>query len=314
MLIYTPRLCDDVVFLPPVEVEAHAITCQEVIPDNEFEMLKAQDVQDAGKAAIGAAPGTVVEDGVLPKQEAGADDAADSDTKANVDDEAAAAEKNKDQGEAEEAQTNEKQAHHHELSHDYPPSPPKSNPNPNSGSNPHPPLPESNPFEPVVIGGTTVGARKLVGDSKSRTIEKSLIVSGGAGSGAQGGAQAKETFVETVASSDGRRLSDAEMKKLRIVNVKDVDKVIRNLKKVADGKGWRLDVVDTPRGREFRGVVEADGKGGGERGRSGSRGAEKGKGGSEDGGRGRNDSPQKQGDAGEDGEEQGSEEVYKDEL
>ncbi|KAH6638122.1 glucosidase II beta subunit-like protein-domain-containing protein [Boeremia exigua] len=97
-----------------------------------------------------------------------------------------------------------------------------------------------------VIGGIEVGAKALVG-SEGNVIEKSVVVGGG-----------KETYVGTVASSDGTQMSKEEMKRLNIPDPKDVEKLKNNLRKLAGKKGWKLDLVDTPRGREFRGIIEAD--------------------------------------------------------
>lgn len=97
-----------------------------------------------------------------------------------------------------------------------------------------------------IIGGIEVGAQALVG-SKGKVIEKSVVVGGG-----------KETFIGTVASSDGTQMSKDEMKRLKIPDPKDVEKLKNNLRKLAGKKGWKLDLVDTPRGREFRGIIEAE--------------------------------------------------------
>jgi protein OS-9 len=97
-----------------------------------------------------------------------------------------------------------------------------------------------------IIGGVEVGAQALVG-SEGKVIEKSVVVGGG-----------KEIYVGTVASSDGKQMSKEEMKKLNIADPKDVEKFKGNLKKLAGRKGWKLDLVDTPRGREFRGIIEAE--------------------------------------------------------
>ncbi|KAJ4359332.1 Protein kinase protein rad53 [Ascochyta clinopodiicola] len=97
-----------------------------------------------------------------------------------------------------------------------------------------------------VIGGIEVGAQALVG-SKGKVIEKTVVVGGG-----------KETYIGTVASSDGTQMSKEEMKRLNIPDPKDVEKLKGNLRKLAGKKGWKLDLVDTPRGREFRGIIEAE--------------------------------------------------------
>jgi protein OS-9 len=97
-----------------------------------------------------------------------------------------------------------------------------------------------------IIGDIEVGAQFLVG-SEGKVIEKSVVVGGG-----------KETFVGTVAASDGTQMSKEEMKKLNIPDTKDVEKLKSNLRKLAGKKGWKLDLVETPRGREFRGIIEAE--------------------------------------------------------
>lgn len=96
------------------------------------------------------------------------------------------------------------------------------------------------------IGGIEVGAQALVG-SEGKVIERSVVVGGG-----------KETFVGTVAASDGTQMTKEEMKRLNILDPKDVEKLKSNLRKLAGKKGWKLDLVDTPRGREFRGIIEAE--------------------------------------------------------
>lgn len=60
MVIYTPRLCDDVAFLPPQQDEVHPIKCREILmPDevSEWEAMKqwylAQEMADAAAAESG---------------------------------------------------------------------------------------------------------------------------------------------------------------------------------------------------------------------------------------------------------------------
>lgn len=219
MLIYTPRLCSDVVFQPPQESEPHAIMCEEILAES---VLKS------------------IDDGISVAES--------SDSTATIGETA-----------GEDANMDEKMEDEDFIDAQYDtsipadlsiPFPPDLNSDFATG---HDDKSSENPAKPhvIVVGGTAVGAKKLVGGSEGRTISKSVIVGGG-----------QETYVDTIASSDGRMLSEAEMKKLRVVNVRDVEKIKRDLAKVAGGKGWKLDVVDTPRGREFRGVVETDGKGG----------------------------------------------------
>lgn len=153
-----------------------------------------------------------------------------------------------------------------------------------------------------VIGGIEVGAQALVG-SKGKVIEKSVVVGGG-----------KETFIATVASSDGTTISKEEMKRLNIPDPKNVEKLKGDLRKLAGKHGWKLDLVETPKGREFRGIIEADDDE--EKPSKGKEGTREGK---EEKGAGKGMGAGKQEPTG-DKEEQdedayeGSEEVYKDEL
>ncbi|KAJ4372045.1 Protein OS-9 [Neocucurbitaria cava] len=164
-----------------------------------------------------------------------------------------------------------------------------------------------------IIGGIEVGAQALVG-SEGKIIEKSVVVGGG-----------KETYIGTVASSDGQQMSKEEMKKLNIADPKDVEKLKGNLKKLAGRKGWKLDLVDTPRGREFRGIIEADEEeegveksGSGTESEGRKEGKKEGGGGKQSRmgtGKGKDDEGPRQGDDQDNDEvEGGSEEVYKDEL
>ncbi|KAH6342156.1 ER-associated degradation protein OS9-like protein [Parastagonospora nodorum] len=159
-----------------------------------------------------------------------------------------------------------------------------------------------------IIGGIEVGARALVG-SEGKVIEKSVVVGGG-----------KEVFVATVASSDGKQMSKEDMKKYNIADPKDVEKFKTNLKKLAGRKGWKLDLVDTPKGREFRGIIEADDAEEGQKEVKKEKDREE-KGREEKGGMGtdKKQAPKPAADEDEDEDEddepqEGSEEVYKDEL
>jgi protein OS-9 len=154
-----------------------------------------------------------------------------------------------------------------------------------------------------IIGGIEVGAQALVG-SEGKVIEKSVVVGGG-----------KETYVGTVASSDGKQMSKEEMKKLNIADPKDVEKFKGNLKKLAGRKGWKLELVDTPRGREFRGIIEAeDADGDKKEGKAEKAKEEKGSGMGTNKEQPKKAEPAAEEEAGKEEGEQGSEEVYKDEL
>ncbi|KAF2210841.1 hypothetical protein CERZMDRAFT_21452, partial [Cercospora zeae-maydis SCOH1-5] len=169
MVIQTPRLCNDVAFLPPQKDQPNPISCSPVLEEDE--VADYERVSQAMKNA----------ERELKTQEA-------------VQEAAAAMAGTK---------------------HD----------------------------DPVIsIGDITVGGHRLV--PKGTKIEKSAIVGGG-----------KETYVDTLANSDGRALSKEEMEKLGLGDPKAVEKLKKELEKIAQGQAWKLDVIDTPRGREYRGII-----------------------------------------------------------
>jgi protein OS-9 len=99
-----------------------------------------------------------------------------------------------------------------------------------------------NADEYQLVGDTIVGGHLLV--PPGMTLEKSAIVGGG-----------KETYIDTVASSDGRLLGKEEIEKLGLGDPKSVEKLRQKLEEIAQGQDWKLDVVDTPKGREYRGII-----------------------------------------------------------
>ena len=176
MVVYTPRLCNDVAFMPPQENLAHTISCQPVFSESE-----ASDWATVNK----------LEDKVRETERLITEH-----------------ENNNPLRELEEGA-------------------------------------EGNSKRGPVIGGIEVGAQVLVG-SEGKIIEKSVVVGGG-----------KEKFVGTLVSSDGKTMSVADLKKLNM-DPKDVEKLKRNSQKIAGKLDWRLDLMETPGGREFRLVMEAD--------------------------------------------------------
>ena len=52
MVVYTPRLCNDVAFLPPKATTAHAITCHEVLTTEEIEEWEQSKKQSTQPATI----------------------------------------------------------------------------------------------------------------------------------------------------------------------------------------------------------------------------------------------------------------------
>lgn len=226
MVIDTPRLCNDVAFLPPQENAAHPISCQAVVSGSDVDDWEIARIEARIKEA----------ERVIAKH--------DTVNNNPVRDVAEGAEGSTRRG--------------------------------------------------PIIGGIEVGAQSLVG-TEGKVIEKSVVVGGG-----------KETFVGTVADSDGKLMSREEMKKLN-TEPKKVEELIKNLKRLAGKKGWKLDLVDTPRGREFKGIIEAEDADEYQEREEKSDGMNSGKGGRK-GGAKQERKPE------EEEEEVGSEEVYKDEL
>ncbi|KAI9695605.1 MAG: Protein OS-9 [Bogoriella megaspora] len=95
-----------------------------------------------------------------------------------------------------------------------------------------------------IVGGIEVGAKKDVG-TEGKVIEKSVVVGGG-----------KETYIDTLASSDGKTIDEKALKRLNMMTAKELELLKQQLQNLAKGKGWKLDAVDTPRGRELRGIID----------------------------------------------------------
>lgn len=101
---------------------------------------------------------------------------------------------------------------------------------------------------PQIVGDIEVGGHRLVPEDLK--LEKSSIVGGG-----------KETYIDTVASSDGKMLSKEDLERLGLGNPKAVEELMKKLQKYAGDQEWKLDVIDTPRGREYRGIIGSEEEG-----------------------------------------------------
>ena len=53
MVIYTPRLCNDVAFLPPREIKANPIVCTEIVSEDEIDDWKARKAAEAERKLVG---------------------------------------------------------------------------------------------------------------------------------------------------------------------------------------------------------------------------------------------------------------------
>lgn len=104
------------------------------------------------------------------------------------------------------------------------------------------PLLEQSTAIPPRIGNIVVGAHVHI--PEGRTIAKPALLGGG-----------QETVVSTLASSSDRVLSSERLAEMGISKPEQVEQLKKQLDKMAGDKGWKLEVVDTPRGREIRGVV-----------------------------------------------------------
>ena len=213
MIIYTPRLCDDVAFLPPREERAAGITCREVVREEEVEEWERRKKGESERKFIN--------DG----------------GKENV----------------------------------------KGRP---------------------VVAGIEVGGMKLVGRDGKRLETPQNVQPGSSGQrdDEHEGGNAVTLVTQEAREKGGKtkRLHDRELKKMGL-DPGVVEAARRDLEELAGGKGWRLEVFETDRGRELRGVVDSDEE---EEGGEGD-GDGDGDGGKEEGG---------------DYEGEGSQEEYKDEL
>ena len=180
MIIYTPRLCDDVAFLPPREERAAGISCREVVREEEVEEWERRKrgeterkfINDGGKENVKGRP---------------------------------------------------------------------------------------------VVAGIEVGGMKLVGrDGKRLETPQNVQPGGGSGHGQGGGGDDEGVNAVTLVTQEARekggkmkRLHDRELKKMGL-DPGVVEAARRDLEELAGGKGWRLEVFETERGRELRGVVDSD--------------------------------------------------------
>jgi protein OS-9 len=177
MIIDTPRLCNDVAFLPPQEIKPYTIACTPVLPEASIpsylaakESLEAQaDAEDDRLTQDLIDAVNLLETGQIPLT--------------------------------------------------------KSHPN--------------------KVGTIEIGAHKFI--PKDKKLEKGAIVGGG-----------KEKFLATIARKGGWTATEAELGKLGIKGVKHLEELKEEVERASGGNGWRLDVVETPRGRELRGVIEKD--------------------------------------------------------
>lgn len=98
-----------------------------------------------------------------------------------------------------------------------------------------------------VIGGIEVGAMKLVG-TEGRRIEKGRVASAG------------EERVQVVAQRENgklQRLPKEQLKKFGL-EPEEIEQLKNQLEDLANGKDWRLEVVEANGERGYRGIVDTD--------------------------------------------------------
>lgn len=170
MVIQTPRLCNDVAFLPPQKDQPNSIVCQPILPPGDVEQYK-QDLELVKESIR-------LSEELFEQEHGAADNTRDT-------------------------------------------------------------LPPMHLVGGIVVGGHNIVPRDL-------KLEKSAILGG------------KETLVATVARSDGPEMSKDDLKKLGLSEPKDMERLREKLNEMAGPKEWKLQVIDTPRGREYRGIIDED--------------------------------------------------------
>jgi protein OS-9 len=73
--------------------------------------------------------------------------------------------------------------------------------------------------------------------------------------GAAVGGKSKEKLLGTIARSDGFVASDKELSRLKIQSGKELDAIKDKVRRAAGGADWQIDVVETARGKELRGII-----------------------------------------------------------
>jgi protein OS-9 len=93
-----------------------------------------------------------------------------------------------------------------------------------------------------VIAGIEVGGKKIL--PPGTTLHKGIIVGG-----------PREKLIATIARSDGYSAPEEELAKHSIKNTKELETIKKEVERLAKGEKWQIDVVETPRGTEYRGII-----------------------------------------------------------
>jgi protein OS-9 len=93
------------------------------------------------------------------------------------------------------------------------------------------------------VGDIEVGGHNII--PEGTVLEKGIVV-GGTGN---------EKHITTIARSDGYTASEKELSKLNIHGGKELELIKDRVRRTADGADWQIDVVETARGKELRGII-----------------------------------------------------------
>jgi protein OS-9 len=93
------------------------------------------------------------------------------------------------------------------------------------------------------IAGIEVGGHNILPEGTK--LEKGAVVGGGI----------REKVLVTIARSDGYVADEQELAKLDIKYGKELDTIKQEVERVAKGADWQIDVVETARGKELRGII-----------------------------------------------------------
>lgn len=224
MIIHTPRLCNDIAFLPPQENIPHQITCQLILREDQVDDWKVATRAKAQRLLNAPA----VESSEQQQREGGEG-------------------RNKEQV--------------------------------------------------ITVGDVVLGARATIGPVL--TIKPGNIVRphpvplqqqqrpphAQHADAPRAPLDEKETYIGTVAASDDTPLlSQEELNKLPpdISDPEQIEFLKKRAKSLANGRGWRVEIIDTEEGLDFRAVIEMDEADEGGNGGSAAGGDEDGEGGSEE--------------------------------
>lgn len=93
------------------------------------------------------------------------------------------------------------------------------------------------------VGDIEVGGHNIM--PEGITLEKGIVV-GGTGN---------EKHIATIARSDGFTATEKQLSKLNIHGGKELELIKDKVRRSADGADWQIDVVETARGKELRGII-----------------------------------------------------------